>query len=183
MRRRTADKTLLFWRTQRVLQSTQVAQKTYLEQNAEPLHLSDRLKPRSTAQIFTIMLCVFALLVAQTIGRQPTYVCDCGGKLMLTQSSHCYGPHDAECHSDPAKGEQGTGERKDHEAVSHEMQARPIEAAPQLVSPQVLTAILPVIHALFTSAEFEIPAVCYEAAAGESPPLSVIVARTVVFII
>src|SRR5262245_35437577 len=128
------------------LRDGEAVQKTCLEQYAELLHLSGRLKPRSTSHLLTITLCMIALLVAQTFGGLPSFICDCSGTPTPTPASYCDGPHDAECHSDPAKKREGAGDRKNHEMVSHEVQARPLESSPQFVAPQIITAILPAIH-------------------------------------
>lgn len=145
------------------------------------------LKPRSNFQIFAIVLCVLALLVAQTVGGQRGYVCLCGGKPVATQTSHCHGPHGEECHTDNTRdaiphSEDGAGPREDHQVVTQDVQLRPGEAAPQLVAPQILLAILPMVQVLFANQETKVSA-GYSVDFGESPPFGVTVARTIVLLI
>jgi hypothetical protein len=144
-------------------------------------------KRRSNFHNFAIVLCALALFVAQTFGGHLRYMCDCGGKMVATQSSHCHGPHHADCHADETEAdsphnEKDSGDRKDHQVVKDEVQSRPVDTAPQLVAPQVLLAILPMVEALVVSQEIKVPA-SYPLEFGESPPLGVTVARTIVLLI
>ena len=130
------------------------------------------------------MLCIFALIVAQTLGGQGSYVCVCGGKPLVTQASHCYGPHGEQCHTgnvkaDGPQSEEDSGSREEHQAVNQDVQSRPVEAAPQVIAPQVLLAILPMMEMFFASREMKVPA-SYSEEWGESPPFGVTVARTIV---
>ena len=130
------------------------------------------------------MLCVLALFVAQTLGGQRGYICLCGGKAIVTQTTHCHGPHGEKCHTDAAKdgtahNEQDSGSREDHRVVKQDVQFRPVDAAQQVIAPQVLLAILPLVEILFSSQETKVP-VSYSVDFGESPPFGVTEARTIV---
>jgi hypothetical protein len=144
-------------------------------------------KPRSATHIFAIALCVLALFVAQTLGSRAGYVCLCGGKPVPTQTSHCHGPHGANCHADDARSgaphdEDDSGPREDHQVVSQDVQSRPIEASPQIIAPQVVLAILPVVQVLLAGSETKVPAGA-SVDFGDSPPFGVTVARTIVLLI
>jgi hypothetical protein len=145
------------------------------------------LKSRFHSHLFAIVLCIFALIVAQTLSGQGRYVCVCGGKPLVTQIAHCYGPHGEQCHTgdgkaDGSQSEEDSGSREEHQVVKHDVQSRPGTAAPQVIAPQVLLAILPAGEVLFASRETKVPA-RYSGDWGESPPFGVTVARTIVLLI
>jgi hypothetical protein len=139
---------------------------------------------RSNSHIFALVLCVFALFVAQTFGSKAGYYCLCGGKPVQTQSSYCDGPHGAKCHADDAKdagshSEKDSGSRKEHQVVNQEVQLRSVEAGLQVIAPQVLLAILPLLEVLARGHDAMVAA-SYSVDFGESPPFGVTVARTIV---
>lgn len=133
------------------------------------------------------MLCALALFVVQTLGGPRGYVCVCGGKPVPTQTSHCHGPHDTNCHVDDSKAgaphdEKNSGERHDHQVVSQDVQSRPLEAASPVIAPQVLLAILPMVPAICACEEAKGRA-AGSVDVGDSLPFGVTVARTVVLLI
>lgn len=147
-------------------------------------HLFAHLKQRSSSHVFLLALCVLALLVAQTFGSRAGYLCLCGGEAVPTPVSHCHGPHGKDCATKEAHGiasheEEETGDRKDHQVVSKELTLRQADGGPQLLHPQVLLAVLPVLDELAESQAAKAPA-CSSVDFGKSPPLGVVVARTVV---
>ena len=131
------------------------------------------------------------LFVSQTFGSKAGFVCDCSGQPVPTKATHCYGPHGADCHADEAAeaveteactGEESSGDREDHSVVNEEVQMRPVEAAPQTIAPQVLLTLLPMVDDQFSARETTAPA-RYFVEFGESPPMGVSVARTIVLLI
>jgi len=141
----------------------------------------------SNIHTFAIVLSALALFVAQMFGGQLRYMCDCGGKMVATQTSHCHGPDHSKCHVDgvdaaSSHDERDSGERKDHQVVKDEVQSRPVGNTAQLIAPQVLLAFLPMVEELVVSREIEVPAP-FVGNFGESPPLGVTVARTIVLLI
>ncbi|MDZ4288907.1 MAG: hypothetical protein U0984_13155 [Prosthecobacter sp.] len=130
---------------------------------------------------------MLALLVAQTLGSKAGYICICSGKAVPTQSSHCHGPHGAKCH-DPAAvsgashNDESSGDRENHTAVSEDVQMRLAEGATPMLVPQVLLAILPVLDISTPSQEAQGQS-RYSVGIGDSPPVGVAVARTIVLLI
>jgi hypothetical protein len=134
---------------------------------------------------------MLALFVSHTFGSKAGFVCDCSGKPVPTKATHCYGPHGADCHADEAapavetgacSGEENSGDRENHSAVNEEVQMRPVDAVTQSVAPQVLLTLLPMDEFLFSAPEEKAPA-RYFVDEGESPPVGVSVARTIVLLI
>jgi hypothetical protein len=146
------------------------------------------LKPRSPHNVFVLALCILALFVSQTLGSRAGFVCDCSGKPVPTKATHCYGPHGTDCHADEGleagacSGEENSGDRENHIAVNEEVQMRPVEVAPQSIAPQVLLSLLPMMDYQFSIRETTAPA-RYFVESGESPPMGVSVARTIVLLI
>lgn len=145
------------------------------------------MKPRSKSYVIAIALCLLALFVAQTFGSKVAYYCECGGKPVKTQSSHCHGPHGEKCHSAEAQvedshNEEDSSERENHQAVSQDVKLRPLDAPLKLIAPQVLVAILPMVEAIFARQETKVAA-SYCMDFGESPPSGITVARTIVLLI
>lgn len=150
-------------------------------------HLTAPLKPRSSSQIFALLLCILALLVTQTFGSPAAYICLCTGKPVSIQNSHCHGPHGKNCHAEESgenssHKEQGKTDRQDHQTVSREVPARPLDFSTQVITPQILVAVLPLIEVLFPAREL-MAAPSHRSDSEQSAPFAVTVARTVVLLI
>lgn len=142
------------------------------------------MKLRQTFRSLALLLCIFALLVAQMFGSKAGYYCLCGGSPVPTQVAHCYGPHGEQCAEEEARGDashhdEGNGDRRDHQVVNEDVQLRPMEATPQITAPQVLLSILPLAELFVARHEVSVP-VRYSTDFGESPPFGVTVAHTIV---
>ncbi|MDB6154711.1 MAG: hypothetical protein JWL90_3164 [Chthoniobacteraceae bacterium] len=142
------------------------------------------MKPRFNFQTFALVLCILALFTAQMLGVQRGYVCMCAGKAVLTQTTHCHGPHGSQCHaSDSAEShsEEGQGSREEHASLN--LTLRSVEVAPQFVAaPSVLLGTLPVLEVLLAPSRAEVPVRAFARDEGP-PPFGVTVARTVVLLI
>ena len=145
------------------------------------------MKTRPYSHTLVLVLCVLALFVAQSFGSRPAFVCFCGGKPVATETSHCHGPHGEQCHADEHDGtgehsEGKSGDREDHQVVSQDVEMLPAQAALQVTAPQALLAVLPRLATVISRQEAKV-AVNYFVDLGESPPLGVAVASTIVLLI
>lgn len=132
--------------------------------------------------ILAVGLCVLALFVAQAFGKGALFLCLCGGQPIVAQTSHCHGPHGADCHSAEAETgraphDEERGDREEHRVVSHESLARLDAAAAPLAVPPTCVALLPFWESPLARAKNSARP---PTAAAESPPRGVAVARTVV---
>ncbi len=136
------------------------------------------------------MLCVFTLLMVQAFGGITGYLCRCGGQQNLTQVDHCHGPHSDGCHDDGDHALQKThshddeshGDRENHEPVRENVQLVKSSsvAAPELMT--VLLAVLPESPFLTLLKEDTVLTTSWRDI-RLSPPLSVVVGRTIVLLI
>jgi hypothetical protein len=125
-----------------------------------------------------------ALLVMQAVGGFHAYLCDCGGRVTWTKVDHCHGPHSIDCHDQdsgvPCQHDENPGDRHDHERIIQELRLRSAES---LQAPAIIPVLLTWMPDAF---EWQDAFVVVRGRLVEpeaSPPLSVTVARTVVFII
>jgi len=132
------------------------------------------------------VLCCAALLCAQAFGISRGYWCDCAGPVEWTAADHCHGSHDASCHdeatSQPGHEESdGLGDRRDHQEVREEVQSR---LASTLEAPALVPHLVAVLEHHFAVA-LPVLAARNDGAAKSSrgSPPSVVVARSVVFLI
>ncbi|MDB6172502.1 MAG: hypothetical protein JWL59_1813 [Chthoniobacteraceae bacterium] len=144
------------------------------------------MKPRFNFQTFALVLCILALFTAQLFGMQRGYVCMCAGKAVLTQTTHCHGPHGSQCHasnSAESHSEEGQGSREEHASLKGDLTLRSVEVAPQFVAaPCVLVGSLPLFEVLIAPSRAEVPMRAFLRDEGP-PPFGVTVARTIVFLI
>lgn len=139
-----------------------------------------RVKTPSVLRVIAAALCALALW-AGTAGAAQ-FLCNCGGKVVTTQTSHCYGPHGAGCHEDDAHGHAPSGDRKDHQAL---VQDARFFAPPSLAtsSPPPLLAILTAVDDAFPRGGRCDGSWRRAADPGGSPPVGVAIAATIVLLI
>ncbi len=129
------------------------------------------------------MLCILAVFGAQVFGVVRGFVCDCGGVVEFVEISSCQGPHGAECHTDGAPQTHGSQEEhndsdsKHHEQVGGELQAA-TSTAKAITAPT--PHLLAILAEAFLFAPEPVSPLKYRTDAGNRPPLSIAVARTVV---
>ena len=144
-----------------------------------------RLKPRSTSHFLLATVCAVTLFVAQTFGSKVAFFCFCGGKAVLTQSSHCHGPHGPQCHTSPGENtphnDDGSGDRRDHQSVTQDIQSRLVDPAPEVAPPELLLQVLQVFDLIFPGDKLAVRSASPDP--EESPPAGITVARTVVLLI
>jgi hypothetical protein len=144
---------------------------------------------RAAIRKLLVVLCVLTLLFAQSFGVTAGFLCRCGGQDRLTQVDHCHGPHSEECHDSQeidnphshSPEESGGGDREDHEPVRSDVELVPSSeiAVPGLIA--VLLAVVPKLNFfgfLTEDTQLTIPS----RNVSFSPPLGVIVSRTVVLL-
>ena len=69
-------------------------------------------------------LLVLALLAwAHVGGVVRGYLCDCGGKISVTQLDHCHGPHSEACHDDADDRDAHQPHHHEDDTDSHEHEA------------------------------------------------------------
>jgi hypothetical protein len=141
-------------------------------------------KPRFNLHTFAIVLCVLALFTAQLFGVQLGYLCACAGKVVLTQTTHCHGPHGIQCHASnndcsDSHCEEGQEDREEHTVLKGDLPLRSAEAGPQFADPPMLFA-LPLIEILLAPPVAEVPVPFVD---QSPPPFGVTIARTVVLLI
>lgn len=127
-----------------------------------------------------------ALLVMQAFGGIRAFVCDCGGQVTWTTVDHCHGPHSAECHEHgsnvPDRHNENSGDRQNHEQIIQELQLRSVDSLQVPAIVPVLLTWLPEVFRPLAGWE-NAPIQKLVVGSDPSPPPSVAVARTVVFII
>ena len=128
------------------------------------------------------MLVVFAISMAQLVGANRGFICDCGEAPVIVQANHCHGPHGDDCAAEDSSQPCHEGEdRRDHEQAKEELKS-PGSASPSVQIP------LPVVAAVIPSA-LVVPGVASKWRSERSvevrgsPPTSVVVARAVVRLI
>jgi hypothetical protein len=136
------------------------------------------------------MLCVFTLLMVQAFGGITGYLCRCGGQQSFTQADHCHGPHSEGCHDDEDQAlerahphdDESRGDRENHEPVRENLQ---LVQASSITAPELMPVLLAVLPELpFLSLLKEDTALTTSwRAIRLSPPLSVVVGRTIVLLI
>jgi hypothetical protein len=144
---------------------------------------------RAAIRKFSALLCVLTLLLAQSFGVTAGFLCRCGGLDRLTQIDHCHGPHSEDCHNSQEidnpqshlHEDSGGGDREDHEPVRSDVELVPSSeiAVPGLIA--VLLAVVPKLNFfgfLTEDTQLTIPS----RNVRFSPPLGVIVSRTVVLL-
>ncbi len=145
------------------------------------------MQSRSLFQTIALVLCVLALFVTQTFGGQRVYMCLCTGHAVVTQQTHCHGPHGPQCHgagreTPESHGENDQGSREEHLEVHCDIALRTTEVARQLIAPSVLLEVRPLIEMLLRPLEAKGPVATFVREEGPAP-FGVAVARTVVLLI
>ncbi|MES2570219.1 MAG: hypothetical protein V4710_09225 [Verrucomicrobiota bacterium] len=145
------------------------------------------MKSRSKLQTFAFALCVLALCMTQVFGMRAGYLCVCAGEAVLTQTSHCHGPHGADCHSFGeetfgAHHEEDQGSREDHATLKTEPSLRSPDVTSPVIAPAALQAMVPLFKTFPTPSQ----ALISHSGRGletDSPPPGVKVAGTIVLLI
>jgi hypothetical protein len=144
-------------------------------------------KSRSHFRALAAVLCVLALAAAQLLGAQRHYVCLCIGEAVRTASTHCHGPHTADCHAPGQQEpddhrEEDQGSRDDHILVQGKLDLMSAGAVSALMPPNALLAWPAAWEQLFARV-YSPPPRAGHTAAESPPPPGVAVARTVVLLI
>jgi hypothetical protein len=136
-------------------------------------------------QTAVLVLCVFTLFLAQAFGIERGFTCKCTGIKILTQTSHCHGPHGQQCHSlgdrrDCSHSDEAEGNREEHDSVNVELLMRATQEAQPIIAPTVLLALLPRFE--IVTPEMKVCSVGLVVEAGR-PPFTVTAARSVILLI
>ena len=118
-----------------------------------------------------LVLCGFAVLVAQAFGVNRGFLCDCGSSALIVVTESC----EQSCHSGEPCSEDG--EPKEHVPVKDELKVTNIGAPVTTIPEPVVLAILPEFLYLPQIVTTVPRDYWYR---SESPPLAVDLARTVV---
>jgi hypothetical protein len=131
-----------------------------------------------------LALTVLAFAVVQVFGGNGGYLCVCGGETTIVAVDHCHGPHGVQCHDDQTDDrhrDTGTqGDTEQHPPVKIDLKGCASEVSAVVVTAPVLVAVFvfDAVSEFLTAAtgprKMEV---------GESPPPSIAVVRSVVFLI
>jgi hypothetical protein len=128
------------------------------------------------------MLVVFAISMAQLVGANRGFICDCGEAPVIVQASHCHGPHGDDCAAEDSSQPCHEGEdRRDHEQAKEDFKGPGGASQPVQIPVPVLAAIV--------FEDLVAPRVASEWRSERSvevrgsPPTSVVVAKAVVRLI